>query len=120
AQALPPHLHFTAPNPHFDLAASAFRLPLTLEPWRAGTSPRRAGVSSFGFGGTNAHVVLEEAPRLSSAETADGVRPPFILPVSAQSTSALSQLVSRYSRRLTGADTRQVADICFSAATSRN
>jgi phthiocerol/phenolphthiocerol synthesis type-I polyketide synthase E len=59
---IPPTLHFTAPNPEIDLAATAFRINGALLPWDTDRLPRRAGVSSFGIGGTNAHVVLEEAP----------------------------------------------------------
>ncbi len=62
-KTIPPSLHFTAPNPKLDLDSSPFRVVTSLQAWEppAG-SPRRAGVSSFGVGGTNAHVVLEEAP----------------------------------------------------------
>jgi amino acid adenylation domain-containing protein len=58
-QQLPASLHFDAPNPHFDLAASPFFVNTTLSPWQP-AGVRRAGVSSFGVGGTNVHVVLEE------------------------------------------------------------
>ena len=59
---LPPSLHFTQPNPKIDFAQSPFFVNTRLAEWQAGSTPRRAGASSFGFGGTNAHVVLEEAP----------------------------------------------------------
>src|SRR5208282_2636905 len=59
---LPPSLHFTAPNPKIDFAGSPFFVNSKLSQWKAGPTPRRAGVSGFGVGGTNAHVVLEEAP----------------------------------------------------------
>ena len=62
-KTIPPSLHFTAPNPKLDLEATPFRVVTSLQPWQSPEgSPRRAGVSSFGVGGTNAHVVLEEAP----------------------------------------------------------
>ncbi|MGE5514808.1 MAG: SDR family NAD(P)-dependent oxidoreductase [Bacteroidota bacterium] len=57
---LPASLHCTPPNPHLDLAGSPFRLLTNAQPWPAGETPRRAGISSFGFGGTNAHVVVED------------------------------------------------------------
>lgn len=60
---LPPSLHFDQPNPKIDFANSSFYVNASLNDWQAGSEPRRAGVSSFGIGGTNAHVVLEEAPR---------------------------------------------------------
>jgi len=59
---LPPSLHFSRPNPQIDFGNSPFFVNAALRPWPREASPRRAGVSSFGIGGTNAHVVLEEAP----------------------------------------------------------
>ncbi|NKD88682.1 KR domain-containing protein [Haematospirillum sp. 15-248] len=60
---IPPVPGYEAPNPHIDFAASPFHVPVTLAPWeKKGNCPRRAGVSSFGIGGTNCHIVLEEAP----------------------------------------------------------
>ena len=65
---LPPSLNFDTPNPQIDFAASPFYVNTEAKPWPAGPAPRRAGVSSFGMGGTNVHLVLEEAP----AAAADG------------------------------------------------
>lgn len=59
---LPPSINFDTPNPKLDLEHSPFYVNTKLVPWQAGISPRRAGVSSFGVGGTNVHIVLEEAP----------------------------------------------------------
>ena len=59
---LPPSLHFEEPNPQIDFAGGPFYVNSALADWVSPGSPRRAGVSSFGIGGTNAHVVLEEAP----------------------------------------------------------
>lgn len=59
---LPPSLHYTEPNPKIDFANSPFYVNNRLRDWKTDGHPRRAGVSSFGMGGTNAHVVLEEAP----------------------------------------------------------
>ena len=59
---LPPSLNFKTPNPQIDFAGSPFYVNDKLQPWDTNGTPRRAGVSSFGVGGTNAHVVLEEAP----------------------------------------------------------
>ena len=64
---LPPSLNFTEPNPKIDFANSAFYVNTKLTEWRANGTPRRAGVSSFGIGGTNAHVILEEAPPAESS-----------------------------------------------------
>ncbi|MCC3433252.1 MAG: polyketide synthase, partial [Microcoleus sp. PH2017_04_SCI_O_A] len=75
-QLIPPSLHFEQPNPQIDFANSPFYVNTQLSEWKAGKSPRRAGVSSFGIGGTNAHVVLEEAP---IAEASGESRPSQLL-----------------------------------------
>ena len=62
-QAIPPTVHYTAPNPAIDLASSPFYVTQRLRRWDRNGTPRRAGISSFGVGGTNAHVILEEAPQ---------------------------------------------------------
>ncbi|TBR56739.1 hypothetical protein B4U84_28365 [Westiellopsis prolifica IICB1] len=61
---IPPSLHFQEPNPQIDFANSPFYVNTTLSAWEPHATPRRAGVSSFGIGGTNAHIVVEEAPSL--------------------------------------------------------
>ena len=61
---VPPTLHFDTANPETKLAGSPFYVNTALRAWPRNGTPRRAGVSSFGIGGTNAHVVLEEAPEL--------------------------------------------------------
>ena len=66
---IPPSLNFEQPNPRIEFASSPFFVASELTEWPAVNGPRRAGVSSFGIGGTNAHVVLEEAPQ------ADGSTP---------------------------------------------
>lgn len=62
-QEIPPNLHFRHLNPYIHLSGTPFLIPTQKYPWPSSSVPRFAGVSSFGFGGTNAHVVLEEAPR---------------------------------------------------------
>jgi amino acid adenylation domain-containing protein len=64
---IPPSLHFENPNPKIDFDNSPFYVNTTLKEWKREKYPRRAGVSSFGIGGTNAHVILEEAPIAQSA-----------------------------------------------------
>jgi phthiocerol/phenolphthiocerol synthesis type-I polyketide synthase E len=61
-QQIPPNLHFQTPNPQIDFANSPFYVNTKLSEWKTNSKPRRAGVSSFGIGGTNAHVIVEEAP----------------------------------------------------------
>ncbi len=83
---LPPSLHFQSPNPEIDFASSPFYVNTQLRPWPEELSPRRAGVSSFGIGGTNAHLVLEEAP---PQPPPDAGRPWQLLCLSARSPAAL-------------------------------
>lgn len=87
--AIPPTVHFTAPNPAIDLAASPFFVTRKLSPWERNGTPRRAGVSSFGVGGTNAHLVVEEAPARAPSKPA---RPFQLLTVSARSEAALHRM----------------------------
>src|SRR5262249_12120086 len=112
---IPANLHFQELNPDISLAGTPLRIPTTLQPWLA--EPRVAGVSSFGFGGTNAHVILEEAP-VPAASTADvGVpeRPCHLLALSAKSAEALGQLAEAYRSFVGQHPQTAVADLCFSA-----
>jgi phthiocerol/phenolphthiocerol synthesis type-I polyketide synthase E len=97
---LPPLLHFTAPNPALDLAQSPFFIPREACDWPAGEAPRRAGVNSLGIGGTNAHVVLEEAP---PAPAPGPSRRWQLLLLSARTAAALDQARSNLAAFLAGA-----------------
>ncbi|MDZ8261484.1 polyketide synthase [Nostoc sp. ChiQUE01b] len=83
---IPPSLHFEKPNSQIDFANSPFYVNTKLTEWKSNGTPRRAGVSSFGIGGTNAHVILEEAPAI---KTSDPSRPWQLLTVSAKTSTAL-------------------------------
>ncbi len=84
-RVLPPTLHFTTPNPHIDFAASPFFVNARGAPWTS-DAPRLAGVSAFGVGGTNAHVVLEEAPPTAPSS---GSRTQHVFVLSARTDDAL-------------------------------
>ncbi|MBH8554261.1 FkbM family methyltransferase [Nostocaceae cyanobacterium CENA357] len=71
---IPPSLHFEQPNPEIDFANSPFYVNNKLSTWERNGTPRRAGVSSFGIGGTNAHVILEEAPVLGEQKSSTSLR----------------------------------------------
>jgi acyl transferase domain-containing protein len=88
-QAIPASLHFETPNPEIDFAGGPFTVNAALHAWAApkNGTPRRAGVSSFGIGGSNAHVVLEEAPPRTAPES---TRPAHLLPLSAPTAGALA------------------------------
>ena len=94
AERLPASIHFDAPSPGIALAGSPFIVNHQLTPWPRTGRPRRAGVSSFGVGGTNAHVVMEEAPACEPSAPACG---PQLLLLSARSPLALGAMASRLS-----------------------
>ncbi|MER7751970.1 amino acid adenylation domain-containing protein [Kitasatospora sp. NPDC097643] len=101
---IPPHLNLERPNPAIDLAALPFEIPRTAVDWPAHDGPARAGVNSFGFGGTNAHVLLEEPPGRAPAAP---VPPPArtVLPLSARDAAGLPELAGGIRRELAaGAD----------------
>ena len=84
----PPTLHFNKPNLNFDLENSPFRVNTSKSEWKANGNPRIAGVSAFGVGGTNAHVVIEQAPDLPAPRAK---KSPRLLAVSARSETALDR-----------------------------
>ena len=97
---IPPHLHFKTPNPGIPWDSMPLRVPTTAIDWSRGPRVRRAGVSSFGFSGTNAHIVLEEAPA-SEHSGSDPVldltdMTPHVVPISARNDAALRELAGRY------------------------
>jgi myxalamid-type polyketide synthase MxaE and MxaD len=112
---LPPSLHFREPNPLIPFAALPFDVQTELGPWPNPQEPLIAGVSAFGFGGTNAHVVLEEAPAAAAPEPVEG---PWLLPVSARSPEALAELKAAYRDRLAG--DADAASVCYTAAVRRS
>jgi amino acid adenylation domain-containing protein len=108
---LPPVLHFNSPNPRIDFANSPFFVNDRLRPWEPAPGfPRRAGVSSFGVGGTNAHVIVEEAPAPVVLTDATG-SPDRVLLFSARDEAALDQFGARLGSHAARAD-----DADFAAA----
>ncbi|HEC83828.1 MAG TPA: acyltransferase domain-containing protein, partial [Thioploca sp.] len=115
---LPPSLHFNQPNPSIDFDNSPFYVNTALSEWKTTGISRRAGVSSFGMGGTNAHVVLEEAPKPAKTPQQDQ-RPWHLLTLSAKSVQALQALAQRYVGYLDTHAEISLADMCFTANTGR-
>ncbi len=119
---IPATLHFAEPNPKIDFASSPFYVNTDLADWENGAKPRRAGVSAFGMGGTNAHVILEEAPvafpGAYPASPSGGQAQLFTL--SARSGQALRQLASRHEAFLGGHLDLDLADVCHTANTGRS
>ena len=113
---LPASLHFTRPNPKTDLADSPFFVNSTLRNWENVPLPRRAGVSSFGLGGTNAHVVLEEAPEQAPSSAS---RPGYLLVQSAKSPAALDAATARLAAHFKANPDLNLADAAFTLQEGR-
>ncbi len=114
---LPPSLHFERPNPHIDLASSPFFVVDRLREWDAKPGvPRRAGVSSFGIGGTNAHVVLEEAPPSPAAAGRDE---PHAYVLSARTPTALAAARERLAAHLDAHPELAAGDVAWTLEVGR-
>ncbi len=113
---IPPSLHFEKPNPQIDFASSPFYVNAATRPWPRSGHPRRAGVSSFGIGGTNAHVILEEAPA-GPAGTEPG-RTELLL-VSARTPAALEQSRANLAVHLEAHPEQRLADVAFTLQQGR-
>lgn len=116
---IPPHLHLKNVNPLLRLEDSNIEIPTTMREWPQGPEPRRAGVSAFGFGGTNAHVIVEESPIAAPAE-ATVERTGHLLTLSARSPVALSELANRYAEYLGANPSVSPADVAFTANAGRD
>ncbi len=118
-EKIPPHLHFTTPNSHVAWDRLPLRVVPSGAPWARSARPRRAGISGFGFSGTNAHVILEEAPDPEYPQISDG-RTSHLLVMSAADENALSDIAGSYAKYLQGDDLPSLAAICNTAATGRS
>jgi len=107
---IPPSLNFERPNPQIDFINSPFYVNTKLQEWKADRAPRRAGVSSFGLGGTNAHIILEEAPE---AESSGPSRPWQILQLSTKSKTALETATSNLAKQLKHNPHLNLADVAY-------
>ena len=109
---LPPSLHFEEPNPQIDFDNSPFYVNTELSQWKVNNGPRRAGVSSFGIGGTNAHIILEEAP-VDIRQDIDlcQSRPWQLLVLSAKTSSALENVTVNLTTHLKHNPTLNLADV---------
>jgi acyl transferase domain-containing protein/thioesterase domain-containing protein len=107
---LPPSLHFEQPNPQIDFANSPFYVNRELSEWKGNGIPRRAGVSSFGIGGTNAHLILEDAPEIEPSESS---RPWQLLVLSAKTPSALETTTANLANYLVQQSDSNLADVAY-------
>ncbi|NER89388.1 type I polyketide synthase [Moorena sp. SIO3A2] len=132
-QQIAPSLHFKQPNPYINWSQLPVQVSTQLTPWQTNGKSRIAGVSSFGFSGTNAHVVIEEAPKegnsLSATVEENGnstvkedtlERAVYLLTLSAKTQAALDDLVNSYQNYLKNYPELRIADICYTANTCRS
>ncbi|TLY18004.1 MAG: type I polyketide synthase, partial [Nitrospirae bacterium] len=113
---LVPSLHYEEPNPKIDFVNSPFYVNTKLQEWKSEGRPRRAGVSSFGIGGTNAHVVLEEAPEREASGGARGLQ---LLTMSAKTPTALEAATANLGEHLKRNAEQKLADVAYTQAVGR-
>ncbi len=116
---IPAHLHLQELTPHIPWDQFSITVPTENTEWSAQDSSRFAGVSSFGFSGTNAHIVLEQAPDVIPAIDA-AQRPVHLVALSAKNEPALRDLGARYADYLTANPDLSLADLAFTANTGRS
>lgn len=115
-QTLPPQINFSEVNPAIDLAESAFFIPTSAQAWPAGDLPRRAGVSAFGIGGSNVHIVLEEAPPRPARQS--DLAPQLLL-LSAKTPAALNARVKQLQQHIRQYPQQELADIAYTLQQGR-
>ncbi|MGR3617830.1 MAG: type I polyketide synthase [Paracoccaceae bacterium] len=116
-QKIPPSLNFEAPNPAIDFESSPFQVNATLSEWPDHTGPARAAVNALGVGGTNAHMVMEEAPDRSASDESDF--PFHIICLSALSKKALDQNSDNLGSYLRTNPDVSLADVAFTLKEGR-
>ena len=119
-RTIPPNLHFKTPNPFIPWADLPVAVPTTAVEWPAMSGRRLGGVSAFGFSGTNAHVILEEAPSREVAASQITDRPAHILAISGSGSEALKNLATLYAAPSVDAPEASLADLCWSTNTGRS
>jgi acyl transferase domain-containing protein/NADPH:quinone reductase-like Zn-dependent oxidoreductase/acyl carrier protein len=124
-ERIAPHLHFKELNPFINLSNTSLTIHPEGKAWPANQGPRYAGVSSFGFGGTNAHIVLEDAPRLPEDQEAPQSGSPrsYVLPISAKTENGLSELAKSFHTFLGPEGEGRALDlgnVCYTAGAKRD
>ncbi|NVJ08010.1 SDR family NAD(P)-dependent oxidoreductase, partial [Myxococcus sp. AM001] len=119
-ERIPRHLNFTRLNPRIRMEGTAFVIPAEgALPWARSEKRRLAGVSSFGMSGTNAHIVLEEAPARAVPSVAPSRPASHLLLLTAKSEDALVEQARQYASHLSAHPELDAADVCFTANTTR-
>jgi len=117
---IPPLVNFEEPNPEIDLENSPFYINKTLMEWRSNGVNRRACVSSFGVGGTNAHVILEEAPVADTRDIGEVPDAPQLFLLSAKSAESLDRMTEKLNRYLTGEKIPELGRIAYTLQNGRS
>ena len=117
-EKIPPHLNFQQPNPYIDWNRFPVRIPKDSQSWSGNLAARFAGISSFGLSGTNAHLILGEAPTPKPVEETIK-RPQHLFVLSAKTEAALQELASCYARSLEKATNITIENICYTTTTGR-
>jgi acyl transferase domain-containing protein len=115
-EVMPPMLHYRRPNPEIDMDANPFRVHLEAAPWTRGERPRLAGVNSMGMGGTNAHMILEEAPARPPRPRREGLQ---LLRLSARTRAALDQMEQRLADHVAAHPEDDLADVAHTLRVGR-
>ena len=114
---IPPSLHFESPNPQIDFANSPFYVNTELADWKTPAGqPRRAGVTALGIGGTNAHVILEEAPNTKPSDSTERMQ---VVTLSARSKSALDTATQNLADHITANPDQKLADVAHTLQVGR-
>lgn len=116
-KTIPASLHYQSPNPQISFEGSRFYVNTQTSPWRDTGEPRRAGISAFGVGGTNAHVILEEASPQIATGPSDELQ---LLPLSARSQMALSAASGNLADHLREYPQLRLSDVAFTLQEGRH
>lgn len=116
---IPPTLHFQVPNPHIAWDNLPVSVADHLQAWPSRGSTRAGGVSSFGFSGTNAHIIVTQAPFMDPAPDNVPERSHHLLTLSAKSQAALEALAKSYADKLDTIQAQELGDLCYTANTGR-
>lgn len=115
---LVPSLHFENPNPRIPWQELPLEVQQSTGPWPNDSDPLIAGINAFGFGGTNAHIIVSEAPQQPARPTTPA-RTPYMLPLSARTADALLEMAERYHEYLKTSD-ETLHDVCYTAGARRS
>lgn len=124
-EEIPPHLNLEQLNSYISIENTPFSIPTEATKWTRGNGRRLAGVSAFGFGGTNAHIILEEAPasnqcpNIQEQGIVDNDRSVHLLTLSAKTDTALLDMTQKYEDFLASNPQVSLTDVCFTANTGR-